>query len=84
MTSEETITLTRREYDALINRNENRLAALDADDSVRILHEVGVSRNNGRPNPGCTQTRSRRSSPRPSRTDAAGGNGMGPPSSYVS
>ena len=35
MTSEETVTLTRTKYDALISRNdelEDRLAALDADD----------------------------------------------------
>ena len=37
--SEETITLTRREYDALIERNsqlEDMLAGQDADDGVRI------------------------------------------------
>ena len=45
MTSEETITLTRREYDALIERNgqlEDRLAAQDADDGVRVPHEVAL------------------------------------------
>ena len=39
MTSEKTITLTRREYDALIERNsqlEDMLAAQDADDGVRV------------------------------------------------
>ena len=43
MTSEKTITLTRREYDALIERNsqlEDMLAAQDADDGVRVPHEV--------------------------------------------
>lgn len=45
MTSEETITLTRREYDALIERNsqlEDMLAAQDADDGVRVPHEVAL------------------------------------------
>ncbi len=45
MTSEETITLTRREYDALIERNnqlEEMLAAQDADDGVRVPHEVAL------------------------------------------
>ena len=45
MTSEETITLPRNEYDALIERNselEDMLAALDADDGVRIPHEVAL------------------------------------------
>ena len=43
MTSEETITLTRREYEALIERNiqlEDMLAAQDADDGVRVPHNV--------------------------------------------
>ena len=42
---EETITLTRREYDALIERNsqlEDMLAGQDADDGVRIPHEVAL------------------------------------------
>ena len=46
MTSEETVTLTRTEYDALINRNdelEDRLAALDADDGSRVPHEVALA-----------------------------------------
>ena len=46
MTSEETVTLTRREYDALISRNdelEDRLAALDADDGTRVPHEVALA-----------------------------------------
>ena len=52
MTSEETITLTRREYDALIERNsqlEDMLAAQDADDGVRVPHEValGIMRGKG-------------------------------------
>ena len=45
MTSEETITLTRREYDALIERNsqlEDMLAGQDADDGVRVPHEVAL------------------------------------------
>ena len=45
MTSEETITLTRREYQALIERNsqlEDMLAAQDADDGVRVRHEVAL------------------------------------------
>ena len=45
MTSEETITLTQREYDALIERNsqlEDMLAAQDADDGVRVPHEVAL------------------------------------------
>ena len=45
MTSEETITLTRREYDALVERNgqlEDMLAAQDADDGVRVPHEVAL------------------------------------------
>ena len=45
MTSEKTITLTRREYDALIERNtqlEDMLAAQDADDGVRVPHEVAL------------------------------------------
>lgn len=46
MTSEETVTLTRKEYDALIERNrelEERLAALKADDGVLIPHEVALA-----------------------------------------
>ena len=45
MTSEETVTLTRREYDALVERNsrlEDMLAAQDADDGVRVPHEVAL------------------------------------------
>ena len=45
MTSEETITLTRREYDALIERNdqlEDMLAAQAADDGVRVPHKVAL------------------------------------------
>ena len=45
MTSEETITITRNEYDALVERNsqlEDMLAARDADDGVRIPHEVAL------------------------------------------
>ena len=43
MTKEDTVTLAREEYDALIERNaelEDRLAAADADDGVRVPHEV--------------------------------------------
>ena len=46
MTSEETVTLTRTEYDALINRNdelEDMLAALDADNGTRVPHEVALA-----------------------------------------
>ena len=45
MTSEETITLTRKEYEALIERNsqlEDMLAAQDADGGVRGPHEVAL------------------------------------------
>ncbi len=45
MTSEETITLTREEYDAILERNsqlEYALAARPADDGVRIPHEVAI------------------------------------------
>ena len=45
MASEETITLTRGEYNALIERNsqlEDMLAARDAADGVRVLHEVAL------------------------------------------
>ena len=45
MASEETITLTRREYNALIERNsqlEDMLAAWDADDGMRVPHEVAL------------------------------------------
>ncbi len=45
MTSEQTVTLTRSEYDALIERNsqlEDMLAAGDADDGVRVPHEVAL------------------------------------------
>ncbi len=45
MTSEETITVTRREYDALMERNsrlEDLLAAQDADNGVRVPHDVAL------------------------------------------
>ena len=45
MSSEETITLTRKEYDALMERNsqmEDMLAAKEADDGVRVPHEVAL------------------------------------------
>ena len=44
-TSEETITLTRREYDALIELNSrlgDTLAAQDANDGVRVPHNVAL------------------------------------------
>ena len=50
MTSEETIVLTRQEYNALLERNselEDRLAALDADDGVRVPHEVALATMDG-------------------------------------
>ena len=46
MTREETVTLTRTEYAALIERNselEDRLAALDADDGSRVPHGVALA-----------------------------------------
>ena len=46
MTSEETVTLTRKEYDALVERNselEDRLLALEADDGVLVPHEVALA-----------------------------------------
>ena len=45
MTSEETVTLTRKEYDHLIERNsqlEDLLAAIHADDGVRVPHEAAL------------------------------------------
>ena len=51
MTSEETIVLTRREYDALLERNrdlEDRLAAQEADDGVRVPHEVALAMIDGK------------------------------------
>ena len=45
MASEEVITLTRREYEALMERNnqlEDMLAAQEADDGVRVPHEVAL------------------------------------------
>ena len=53
MINDETVTLTRKEYNALIERNmelENKLAAIDADDGVRVPHEVALAIiNGGRP-----------------------------------
>ncbi len=46
MTSPETVTLTRAEYDALVSHNaelEERVAALEADDGSRVPHEVAVA-----------------------------------------
>ena len=45
MTGEETITITRKEYDALMERTkqlEEKLAARDADDGVRVPREVAL------------------------------------------
>lgn len=46
MTETQTITLTRKQYHALLNHKEEleeRLAALDADDGNRIPHEVALA-----------------------------------------
>ena len=46
MTNEEAITLTRAEYDALIERIEefeDTLAALGADDGNRVPHEAALA-----------------------------------------
>ncbi|MYA04645.1 MAG: helix-turn-helix transcriptional regulator [Caldilineaceae bacterium SB0664_bin_22] len=51
MASEQTIILTRNEYDALLERKselEDRLAALEADDGVRVPHEVALAIINGK------------------------------------
>ncbi len=51
MAGEQTIILTRNEYDALLERNselENRLAALEADDGMRVPHEVALAIINGK------------------------------------
>ena len=45
MTSEETVTISRREYEALMERKgqlEDILAARNADDGVRVPHTVAV------------------------------------------
>lgn len=45
MTDQETITLARAEYDALVSRNEDLedlLLAMEADDGSRIPHEVAL------------------------------------------
>ena len=50
MTNKETVTLTRQEYEALIERNtelEDALAAIDADDGVRVPHVVAIAIING-------------------------------------
>ncbi len=50
MTSEETVTLAREEYYALVERNaelEDRLAAVDADDGVRVPHSVARAITDG-------------------------------------
>ncbi len=51
MSSGETVTLPRTEYDALVQRCgelEDRLAAVDADNGVRIPHEVALAMINGK------------------------------------
>ncbi len=50
MTNKDTVTLTRKEYDALIERNmelEDTLAAIEADDGVRVPHGVALAIING-------------------------------------
>ena len=50
MTSGETVTLTREEYEALIERTrdlEDRLAATDAAGDARVPHEVALGIING-------------------------------------
>lgn len=50
MTSEDTVTLAREEYEALIERIaelEDRLASVDADDAVRVPHEVASAIGGG-------------------------------------
>ena len=45
MTSKGKVTLTRQEYEALIDRNtelEDALAAIDADDGVRVPHAIAL------------------------------------------
>ena len=51
MTKEETVTLTRKEYEALIERNgqlEDHFAALEADDGIRVPHDVALDIIKGR------------------------------------
>ena len=46
MTNEDTVTLTRSEYESLVNKNadlEDRLAALDADIGSRVPHSVATA-----------------------------------------
>ena len=46
MSAHETVTLTRAEYDALIERNsqlEDRLAAAEAEGDARVPHEVALA-----------------------------------------
>ena len=50
MTNEDTIVLSRSEYESLVNRNtdlEDILAGRDADDGSRIPHDVAVAIING-------------------------------------
>ena len=51
MSGHETVTLTREEYDALIERTselEDRLAATDAEGAARVPHEVALAIIGGR------------------------------------
>ena len=51
MAGEETITLTREEYDALIEHNnllEDLVDALEADDGIRVPHETALDIIKGR------------------------------------
>ena len=51
ISSEDTVTLTRAEYAALIERNselEDRLAAVEADGGSRVPHEVAIAIMRGR------------------------------------
>ena len=53
MTSHETVTITRQEYDTLLDRNSEledavaALVALVADDGVRVPHQVALAIING-------------------------------------
>ena len=50
MTNKDTVTLTRKEYDTLIERNEDledTLAAMEADNSITIPHEPAIAIMNG-------------------------------------
>ena len=50
MTNKDTVTLTREEYDSLVERNEeleDTLAAMEADNGVTIPHEPAMAIMNG-------------------------------------